>query len=39
MLKYQDYVDETKDTIDVCEEQTAYLLALGLKDCCTHIGK
>ncbi len=39
MLRFQDYVEEQKDSIDVSEEQMTYLLALGLNFACNKIGK
>lgn len=40
MLKYEYYYEsEHKDSCDVCEEQRAYIIALGLTKACVQIGK
>lgn len=39
MLRFWEYTDEQKDSVDLSDEQRMYLLALGLRDACSHIGK
>ena len=40
MFKYDYcYEDGEKDTCEVCEMQIAYMVALGLTQACTQIGK
>lgn len=39
MSVYNNGVDETKDSVDICEEQAAYILALELGNATTQIGK
>lgn len=40
MLKYDDgYESENRDTCDICEEQRAYVFALGLTNACVQFGK
>lgn len=39
MSIYYNGVDESKDAVDICEEQVAYILALELNNATTHIGK
>ena len=39
MFGYREYYDDKRDTCDVCDEQMAYMVALGLNLACTQIGK
>ena len=40
MFRYEYYFDdERKDACDVCEEQRAYIVALGLTNACVQLGK
>ena len=40
MFKYDFYFEENhKDSCDMCEEQRAYVFALGLRNACVQIGK
>ena len=40
MFKYGYYYEsEHKDTCEICEEQRAYIIALGLTNACTQIGR
>lgn len=40
MFKYDYfYEDEQRDTCDICDDQIAYIVALGLTQACTQIGK
>ncbi len=36
---YQDYRDEQRDACDICEQQSAYIIALALNNACIQIGK
>lgn len=40
MLKYDYYFeDDDKDSCDICDEQRAYVIALGLRNACVPFGK
>ena len=40
MFKYDYYFDEsTKDSCDISEEQRAYVIALGLRNACSQVGR
>lgn len=39
MLRYDEFTYEELDSCDICEAQMEYLVALGLTNACTQIGK
>lgn len=40
MFRFEDYYEDVNhDTVDVSEQQIAYVTALGLTQACTQIGK
>ena len=39
MLRYEYFIDDEKDTCEIYEEQQQYLIALGLTNACSQIGR